>query len=80
MPSAHHACHRGLFEHKNAALAVVWVFFSCLIFATGAVDLHATGLNGLPTLALMAAGSIIAILVTPWVWQVCLRWHGRIDG
>ena len=36
MPSAHHACHRGLFEHKNAALAVVWVFFSCLIFATGA--------------------------------------------
>lgn len=36
MPSAHHACHRGLFEHKTAALAVVWVFFSCLIFATGA--------------------------------------------
>lgn len=36
-----------------------------LIFATGAVDLHTTGLNGLPILALMGAGSILATMVTP---------------
>ena len=36
MPSAHQACHQGLLEHKNAALAVLWAFLSCLIFAASA--------------------------------------------
>ena len=44
-----------------------------LIFATGAVDLYATELNGLPTLALLAAGSIITVLVTPWVVASVLK-------
>ncbi|UZA24688.1 heme exporter protein CcmB [Moraxella bovis] len=38
-----------------------------LIFATGAVDLHATGLNGLPILAMLGAGSILAVMITPFV-------------
>ena len=44
-----------------------------LIFATGAVDLYATGLNGLPTLALLGAMSIIAVIVTPWVVAQILK-------
>ena len=36
MPSAHHACHLGFFEHKNAAVAALWAFLSCLIFAASA--------------------------------------------
>lgn len=35
MPSAHRACHLGFFEHKNAAIAALWAFLSCLIFAPG---------------------------------------------
>lgn len=62
---------------KNGAVLVPLIALPMqlpvLIFATGAVDLHATGLNGLPTLALMAAGSIIAILVTPWVVASVLK-------
>ena len=38
-----------------------------LIFATGAVDLYATGLNGLPILAILGAGSILAVMITPFV-------------
>ena len=62
---------------KNGAILVPLIALPMqlpvLIFATGAVDLHATGLNGLPTLALMAAGSIIAVLVTPWVVASVLK-------
>lgn len=62
---------------KNGAVLVPLIALPMqlpvLIFATGAVDLHATGLNGLPTLALMAAGSIIAILVTPWAVAQILK-------
>ena len=36
MPSAHQACHLGFFEHKNAAVAALWAFLSCLIFAASA--------------------------------------------
>ena len=36
MPSAHRACHLGFFEHKNAAVAALWAFLSCLMFAGGA--------------------------------------------
>lgn len=44
-----------------------------LIFATGAVDLYATGLNGLPTLALLGAVSILAVMITPWVVAQILK-------
>ena len=36
MPSAHRACHLGFFTHKNAAVAALWTFLSCLIFAASA--------------------------------------------
>lgn len=38
-----------------------------LIFATGAVDLSATGMNPYPTLALLLAGSIISVIIFPWI-------------
>lgn len=56
---------------KNGAVLVPLIALPMqlpvLIFATGAVDLHATGLNGLPTLALLGAGSILAVLISPFV-------------
>ncbi|MER2162671.1 MAG: heme exporter protein CcmB, partial [Psychrobacter alimentarius] len=56
---------------KNGAVLVPLIALPMqlpvLIFATGAVDLYATGLNGLPILALLLAGSIVSILVMPWV-------------
>ncbi|MPX60642.1 ABC transporter permease [Moraxella catarrhalis] len=62
---------------KNGAVLVPLIALPMqlpvLIFATGAVDLYATGLNGLPTLALLAAGSIITVLVTPWVIASVLK-------
>lgn len=62
---------------KNGAVLVPLIALPMqlpvLIFATGAVDLYATGLNGLPTLALLAAGSIVALLVTPWVVASVLK-------
>lgn len=62
---------------KNGAVLVPLIALPMqlpvLIFATGAVDLQTTGLNGLPTLALLAAGSIIAILATPWVVAAVLK-------
>ena len=36
MPSAHPTCHLGFFEYKNAAVAALWTFLSCLIFAASA--------------------------------------------
>lgn len=36
MPSAHQACHQGFFKHKNAAVAALWAFLSCLIFVGSA--------------------------------------------
>lgn len=44
-----------------------------LIFATGAVDLYATGFSPLPILALLLAGSIFAILIVPWVVAYVLK-------
>lgn len=62
---------------KNGAVLVPLVALPMqlpvLIFATGAVDLYATGLNGLPTLALLAALSIIAVIITPWVVAQILK-------
>lgn len=62
---------------KNGAILVPLIALPMqlpvLIFATGAVDLYATGLNSLPVLALLAAGSIIATLVTPLVVASILK-------
>lgn len=62
---------------KNGAVLVPLIALPMqlpvLIFATGAVDLYATGLNGLPTLALLGAISIIAVIVTPWVVAQILK-------
>ncbi|MDO4896474.1 MAG: heme exporter protein CcmB [Moraxella sp.] len=56
---------------KNGAVLVPLIALPMqlpvLIFATGAVDLYATGLNGLPVLAMLGAGSILAVMVTPFV-------------
>lgn len=62
---------------KNGAVLVPLIALPMqlpvLIFATGAVDLFATGLNGLPILALLLAGSITSILIMPWVISMTLR-------
>lgn len=62
---------------KNGAVLVPLIALPMqlpvLIFATGAVDLYVTGLNGLPTLALLGAISIIAVIVTPWVVAQILK-------
>lgn len=62
---------------KNGAVLVPLIALPMqlpvLIFATGAVDLFATGLNGLPILALLLAGSIISVLVMPWVIATTLK-------
>lgn len=62
---------------KNGAVLVPLIALPMqlpvLIFGTGAVDLYATGLNGLPTLALLGAMSIIAVIVTPWVVAQILK-------
>ena len=44
-----------------------------LIFATGAVGQFAMGLNGYPILALLLAGSILAVIVTPFVIAFSLK-------
>ncbi|SUD89772.1 heme exporter protein CcmB [Psychrobacter phenylpyruvicus] len=62
---------------KNGAVLVPLIALPMqlpvLIFATGAVDLYATGLNGLPILALLAAGSIVSVLVMPWAIAMTLK-------
>lgn len=62
---------------KNGAVLVPLIALPMqlpvLIFATGAVDLYATGLNGLPTLALLGSMSIVAVIVTPWVVAQILK-------
>lgn len=62
---------------KNGAILVPLIALPMqlpvLIFATGAVDLFATGLNGLPILALLLAGSIISVLAMPWVIAQTLK-------
>lgn len=62
---------------KNGAVLVPLIALPMqlpvLIFATGAVDLYATGLNGFPTLALLGSGSILAIMATPWAIAAILK-------
>lgn len=62
---------------KNGAVLVPLIALPMqlpvLIFATGAVDLFATGLNGLPVLALLLAGSILSVLIMPWVIALTLK-------
>ena len=62
---------------KNGAVLVPLIALPMqlpvLIFATGAVDLFSSGLNGLPILALLLAGSIVSVLVMPWVIATTLK-------
>lgn len=62
---------------KNGAVLVPLIALPMqlpvLIFATGAVDLFATGMNGSPILALLLAGSIFAVILTPWVIAYTLK-------
>lgn len=62
---------------KNGAVLVPLIALPMqlpvLIFATGAVDLFASGLNGLPILALLLAGSIVSVLVMPLVIALTLK-------
>lgn len=62
---------------KNGAVMVPLIALPMqlpvLIFATGAIDLYAAGLNGLPIFAFLAAGSIFSIIITPWVIAATLR-------
>lgn len=62
---------------KNGAVLVPLIALPLqlpiLIFATGAVDLYATGMNALPILALLLAGSIMAVLIVPWVVSYVLK-------
>lgn len=62
---------------KNGAVLVPLIALPMqlpvLIFATGAVDLFATGMNGLPILALLLAGSIVSVIIMPWVIAMTLK-------
>ncbi|WP_315042950.1 heme exporter protein CcmB [Faucicola mancuniensis] len=62
---------------KNGAVLVPLIALPMqlpvLIFATGAVDLFATGMNGLPILALLLAGSIFAVIISPFVIAFSLK-------
>ena len=62
---------------KNGAVLVPLIALPMqlpvLIFATGAVDLFATGLNGLPIFALLLAGSIMSVLIMPWAIALTLK-------
>ncbi len=62
---------------KNGAVLVPLISLPMqlpvLIFATGAVGQFAMGLNGFPILALLLAGSIAAIIITPMVIAFSLK-------
>ena len=62
---------------KNGAVLVPLIALPMqlpvLIFATGAVDQFTMGMNGLPIFALLLAGSIVAVIVTPWVIAYSLK-------
>ena len=62
---------------KNGAVLVPLISLPMqlpvLIFATGAVGQFAMGLNGFPILALLLAGSISAIIITPMVIAFSLK-------
>lgn len=62
---------------KNGAVLVPLIALPMqlpvLIFATGAVDLFSTGMNGLPIIALLLAGSILSVLFMPWVIALSLK-------
>lgn len=62
---------------KNGAVLVPLIALPMqlpvLIFATGAVDLFATGMNGFPILALLLAGSIFAMIISPFVIAFSLK-------
>ena len=66
---------------KNGAILVPLIALPMqlpvLIFATGAVERYMMGLQSLPIFALLGAGSILAVLLSPWViaWSLKLAWQ-----
>ncbi len=67
---------------KNGAILVPLIAIPLqlpvLIFATGAVERFGMGMSSLPIFALLLAGSIIAVMVSPWVigFALKLAWQG----
>lgn len=62
---------------KNGAVLVPLIALPMqlpvLIFAIGSINLFASGLDGLPILALLLAGSILSVVILPWVIAQILR-------
>lgn len=62
---------------KNAALLVPLIAIPLqlpvLIFATGAVERFLMGMTYLPIFALLAAGSILAVMISPFVIALALK-------
>lgn len=62
---------------KNGAVLVpliaIPIQLPVLIFATGAVERAMMGLGSLPIFALLLAGSLIAVMVSPWVIAMSLK-------
>lgn len=67
---------------KNGAVLVPLIAIPMqlpvLIFATGAVERFMMGMSYLPIFALLLAGSILAVLIAPWVIAMALKlaWQG----
>lgn len=67
---------------KNTAVLVPLIAIPLqlpvLIFATGAVERFSMGMPALPIFALLLAGSILAVILSPWVIAVALKlaWQG----
>lgn len=62
---------------KNSAVLVPLIAIPMqlpvLIFATGAVDRYMMGMAYLPVFALLLAGSILAVILSPWVIALSLK-------
>ncbi|MDO5652080.1 MAG: heme exporter protein CcmB [Moraxella sp.] len=62
---------------KNGAVLVPLIAIPMqlpvLIFATGAVERYSMGMNALPIFALLLAGSILVVLIAPWVIAMVLK-------
>ncbi len=62
---------------KNGAVLVPLIALPLqlpvLIFAIGCIDLYSAGLNTLPIFALLLAGSILCVIILPWVMAYTLK-------
>lgn len=62
---------------KNGAVLVPLIAIPMqlpvLIFATGAVERFMMGMNAMPIFAMLLAGSILAVIISPWVIGLVLK-------